>query len=148
MASAQTWKMRVLTGAHRAVFDATRGRLLGRLAGMPVFEVTTTGHRSGRPRTTMLTAPVVEDGRVVLVASYGGSPTHPRWYRNLLADPQVVLVGEGRRRAMTARTATGAERELLWPRVVAAYRGYAAYQSRTDRQIPLVICEEPTGPPR
>jgi deazaflavin-dependent oxidoreductase (nitroreductase family) len=141
MASAQTWKMRVLTGAHRAVFDVTRGRVLGAMVGMPVFKVTTTGHRSGEPRVTMLTAPIVESGRVVLVASYGGSPTHPHWYRNLLADPRVVLVGGGRKRVMTARTATRDERDLLWPRVVATYRGYAAYQAKTPREIPLVICE-------
>jgi deazaflavin-dependent oxidoreductase (nitroreductase family) len=141
MASAQTWKMRVLTGAHRAVFDVTRGRVLGSMVGMPVFKVTTTGHRSGEPRVTMLTAPIVESGRVVLVASYGGSPTHPHWYRNMLADPRVVLVGGGRKRVMTARTATRDERDLLWPRVVATYAGYAAYQAKTPREIPLVICE-------
>jgi len=141
LASLQTWKMRCVTGLHRAVFDVTRGRLLGSMVGMPVFEVTTTGRKTGEPKVTMLTSPIVEGGRVVFVASYGGSPAHPQWYRNLLADPRVVVVGAGRRRTMTARTAMPDERALLWPRVVATYRGYAAYQAKTDREIPLVICE-------
>ena len=141
MASLQTWKMRAINGLHGGIFDVSRGRVLGRLAGMPVYRVTTTGRASGRPRHTMLTAPLADEDRVVLVASYGGSPQHPQWYRNLLADPAVTLVGGGRRRTATARTATAAERAELWPAVVAAYAGYAAYQSRTDREIPLVICE-------
>ena len=141
MASAQTWKMRVVNGLHGGIFGVSRGRVLGRLAGMPVYRVTTTGRISGRPRHTMLTAPVVDDGRVVLVASYGGSPQHPQWYRNLLADPRVVLVGRGRRRVAVARTADPTERAELWPAVVAAYRGYAVYQARTEREIPLVICD-------
>ena len=79
--------------------------------------------------------------RVVLVASYGGHPTHPQWYANMLADPRIVLTGRGRRRELVVRTATAAERAELWPRVVAAYDGYRQYQARTDREIPLVICE-------
>lgn len=140
----RTWQLRVVTRVHQVVFDVTRGRLLGTLVGMPVYALTTTGRRSGEPRVTMLTAPVVEGDRVVLVASYGGSLTHPQWYRNLLAEPRARLVGGGRRRAVTARTATHDERARLWPGVVAAYPGYAAYQRRTDREIPLVICE-PAG---
>ena len=133
--------LRVLTTLHQAVFDLTRGRVLGSLVGMPVYKVTTRGRRSGEPRDTMLTAPVVDGDRVVLVASYGGHPTHPQWYENMLADPRVVLTGGGRRRELVVRTANAAERAELWPRVEAAYDGYRAYQAKTDREIPLVICE-------
>lgn len=137
----RTWQLRASTALHRTVFDLSRGRLLGRMAGMPVFKVTTRGRRSGQPRDTMLTAPIVDGDRVVLVASYGGNPKHPQWYVNLLAEPRIVLTGGGRRREVTARTASAAERAELWPRVTAAYDGYRQYQTRTDREIPLVICE-------
>ena len=133
--------LRAVTALHRLVFDLTRGRVLGSMVGMPVYKVTTRGRRSGEPRETMLTAPVVDGDRVVLVASYGGHPTHPQWYANMLADPRIVLTGRGRRRELVVRTATAAERAELWPRVVAAYDGYRQYQARTDREIPLVICE-------
>jgi F420H(2)-dependent quinone reductase len=79
--------------------------------------------------------------RVVVIASYGGRPGHPAWYRNLVAAPRVRVQIGGARREMTARTATTDERALWWPRVVAAYDGYRAYQSRTDREIPVVFLE-------
>lgn len=135
---------RLLTTAHERVFTATRGRLLGRLGGMPVVLLATTGRRTGRRRTTMLTAPVVDGDRVVLVASYGGDDRHPTWYLNLLAHPGVEVTMGGARRRMLARVASAEEKAELWPRVVASYRGYAAYQRRTSRDIPLVVLE-PVG---
>lgn len=133
---------RLMSGTHQALFDVTDGRVLGSVAGMPVVRLTTTGRRSGRPRSVMLTSPVQrDDGAVVLVASYGGDDRHPAWYRNLQADPEVQLVMRGQRFSAQARTATPEEKAELWPRVTAAYRGYAGYQRRTDRDIPLVICE-------
>jgi len=89
----------------------------------------------------MLTAPVVDGDRVVLVASKGGDDRAPDWYRNLLAQPEIELTMAGQRRPMRARRASPAEKAELWPRVVAAYSGYAGYQRRTERDIPLVICE-------
>jgi len=132
---------RFVTGLHRAVFDATSGRLLGRMAGMPVLALTTRGRKTGKPRTTMLTSPVQDGDSIVLVASYGGDDRHPRWFTNLEADPQVEIVMKGRRSRMRARVASPAERERLWPQVTGTYGGYAAYQRRTDRNIPLVILE-------
>src|SRR5690606_18671127 len=111
------------------------------LVGMPIVELRTIGRRSGRPRSVVLSAPVVDGERIVLVASRGGDDEHPDWYRNLLANPRVELTMNGRRRPMTARPADAAERAELWPRVVRTYPGYAAYQRRTNREIPLVICE-------
>ncbi len=127
---------------HATVFTLTNGRLLGRVGGMPAVKLTTPGRKSGKPRTTMLTSPLqLDDGSVVLVASYGGDPRHPAWYLNLRDDPEVELVMGGERFTAAARTATDAERAELWPKVTSAYRGYAGYQKRTDREIPLVICE-------
>ena len=132
---------RLVNTFHRTVFNTTKGRLLGKLGGMPVVMLTTTGRKSGEPRTTMLTSPVRLGDSVVLVASYGGDDRHPTWFLNLREEPQVEVVMDGQRRKMTARVATAEEKAELWPRVTAAYGGYAGYQKKTDRDIPLVILE-------
>jgi deazaflavin-dependent oxidoreductase (nitroreductase family) len=130
---------RGVTGFHRAVLRASGGRVAGRIAGMPVVVLETVGRKSGETRQTMLTAPVVDGETVVLVASYGGDSRHPAWYLNLTANPDVTIELAGERRAMRARTATAEEKAALWPRIVRAYRGYAGYQKRTDRDIPVVL---------
>ena len=89
----------------------------------------------------MLTAPVHDNGRYVLVASKGGDDRHPNWYLNLVAHPEVELTVRGSTLLMRARTATPAEKAELWPRIVGAYSGYATYQTKTSRDIPVVICE-------
>lgn len=127
--------------AHRLLLRVTGGRVAGRLMGMPVIELTVVGRRSGAERTVILTVPVLEQDRLVVVASKGGAEQHPQWYRNLLADPDVWVTRAGRRRPMKARTASAAERERLWPQCVRAYPGYGQYQRRTGREIPLVILE-------
>lgn len=127
--------------AHRALLRLSGGRLGRRALGMHVVELHTTGRRSGRRHTVLLTAPVVEGDRVVLVASKGGDDRHPDWYRNILARPDVELTLDGVTRPVRARTASPEERAELWPRVISRYRGYGAYQRRTTREIPLVICE-------
>lgn len=126
---------------HRTVFLASRGRLLGNFFGMPVVMLTTTGRKSGQRRTVMLTSPVREGDSYVLVASYGGDPKHPTWFLNLRANPDVEAVIGGKRRRMRARIAEAEEREQLWPKVTKKYRGYAQYQTRTQREIPLVILD-------
>lgn len=132
---------RILTHVHKTVFRATNGRLIGTGFGMPVLMLTTTGRKSGKQRTTMLTSPVQEGENLVLVASYGGDNRHPAWFLNLRDDPDVEVVTRGRTRRMHARIASSEERAELWPGVTSAYRGYGAYQKRTDREIPLVILE-------
>jgi deazaflavin-dependent oxidoreductase (nitroreductase family) len=128
-----------ITGLHHLILRATRGKVLGRVMGMPAVVLETTGRKSGQPRRTMLTAPVVDGETVVLVASYGGDSRHPAWYLNLTANPDVTIEIGGERKAMTARTATPEEKAALWPRITKAYRGYAGYQKRTDRDIPVVL---------
>ncbi|CAN5577615.1 nitroreductase/quinone reductase family protein [soil metagenome] len=129
------------TSVHEAVFRASNGRIFGRAFGMPVVLLTTTGRKTGKLRTTMLTAPVVDGETIVLVASYGGDSRHPAWFLNLRDNPDVEAVMGGTKRAMHARVASDEEKQELWPRAVAAYKGYAGYQKRTDRDIPLVILE-------
>ena len=141
MATAKDNLTRVVTGVHRFWFTATNGLIGRRVAGMPVLMLTTTGRKSGKKRDTMLTSPLIEDDRVVLVASYGGDPRHPKWFLNLRETPDVEITMKGRRRPMRARVATQHEKDELWPRVTRKYRGYAQYQNWTDRDIPLVILE-------
>lgn len=133
----------MLTRAHAWLYRRTQGRVGGRLAGMEQALVTTRGRSTGRDRTTPLSVfPLGGPGDpVLLVASDGGKPEHPQWYRNLQVHPEVVVQRREHRTTMRARTATAEERAELWPRVVSAYRGYAEYQSRTRREIPLVVCE-------
>ncbi len=133
--------LKTLSRAHRAIVHLSGGSVLGSAFGMPVVELHTVGRVSGRPRSTMLTAPVVDGQKVVLVASKGGDDRDPDWFRNLMAHRDVELTMAGQRRPMRARQASPQEKAELWPRVVAAYRGYASYQRRTERDIPLVICE-------
>jgi len=131
------------TGFHEAVFRASGGRVFGSAGGMPVVMLTTTGRKSGKKRTTMLTAPIVDDEKVVLVASYGGDARHPAWFLNLRDNPDVEVVMRGRSGPMKARVAPPEEKAELWPRVTTKYKGYAGYQKRTDRDIPVVILEMP-----
>lgn len=135
---ARTRAFQAVTTAHVAAYRFTGGRVGGRMAGLPVLLLTTTGRRSGRRRTMPLL--YLEDGgRLVLVASYGGAPRHPAWYLNLKAHPEVAVTRGRRTQTMTARPASVEERERLWPQVVASCRGYASYQEKTSRQIPLVL---------
>ena len=99
------------------------------------------GAKTGTKRTTALS--FIRDGEdLVLVASKGGHPKNPSWYHNLKANPDTMVQIRTEKRPVHAREATAAERERLWPKVVDAYSGYAGYQERTDREIPLVILEK------
>ena len=133
--------LKAMNRSHQALLRLSGGRVLNRAFGMPAVELHTIGRRSGRERLTMLTAPIVESERIVLVASKGGDDRDPDWFCNLVEHPDVVVVMDGMRRPMRARVAAGAERAALWPCVVNASRGDARSQERTARQVPLVICE-------
>ena len=108
------------------------------LRGMPVIVLTTVGARSGKLRKNALMR-VEHDGEYAVVASLGGSPTHPVWYYNVVANPHVELQDGATRRDYTAREVTGAEKALWWERAVAAYPDYADYQRRTERAIPVFV---------
>jgi len=130
--------IRAMGRSHRAAYRLTRGRLLGRVAGMPVLLLTTTGRRSGRARTTPLTFFQAGDDLAV-VASNGGEDRPPSWWLNLQHDPSASITIGSRSEPVTARAATDEERGGLWPTITAAYPGYAAYARRTSRPIPVVL---------
>ena len=107
--------------------------------GIPVIIVTMRGARSGKVRKIALMR-VEHDGDYALVASYGGAPSHPVWYHNLVADPDAVQVQDGPAPVdVTVREVTGDERAAWWDRAVAVFPNYAEYQAKTDRQIPVLV---------
>jgi F420H(2)-dependent quinone reductase len=138
----RTWPLvRRAMGLHTLVYRMTGGRIGHSLPGMPqVLLLDHVGAKSGKKRTTPLL--YFRDGdAVVIVASKGGFPRHPGWFHNLKANPDTTVQVGSERRAVHARIATAEERVRLWPRAVETYHGYADYQARTDREIPLVILE-------
>ncbi|MGY0497210.1 nitroreductase family deazaflavin-dependent oxidoreductase [Nocardia sp. FBN12] len=133
-------QLKIMNTVHRTLLTVTGGRIGNSIFGMPSLQLTTIGRKTGDPRKVMLTTPVIDGDTIVVVASRGGDPTHPAWFLNLRDNPNVeVSLREGPERPMTAHVATAEERATLWPRVTAAYKGYADYQTKTTREIPLVL---------
>jgi deazaflavin-dependent oxidoreductase (nitroreductase family) len=128
-------------GVHTAVYRLSGGRIGRKFPGTPpMLLLEHEGAKSGRRRTSPLV--YFEDGRnVVIVASKGGFPKHPAWFHNLRAHPDTTVQIGTEERPVRARVATPAERIRLWPKAVETYSGYRDYQSRTDREIPLVVLE-------
>jgi deazaflavin-dependent oxidoreductase (nitroreductase family) len=135
--------IRALGRVHRAVVRVGGGRVLGRVAGMPVLLLTTRGRRTGKQRTVPLTY-LRDGGDLVIVGSFGGSDRAPAWWLNLEHDRRAAVQLDGSTIAVSARTADASERARLWPIVISAHPGYARYQSRTRRRIPIVLLT-PTG---
>ena len=134
--------LKVGNAVHRTLLKATGGRIGWEVSKMPVVELTTIGRRSGEPRTVMLTTPHTEGDTIVVVASKGGDDRHPAWFLNLRENPDVeVKTQDQPKHAMTARVATPEERARLWPAITEKHANYAGYQTKTERQIPLVLLE-------
>jgi deazaflavin-dependent oxidoreductase (nitroreductase family) len=139
------FQLQTMNLVHRGLLAVSGGRIGTTMGNMPVCKVTTTGRTAGRPRTVMLTAPIRDGDTFVFVASKGGDDRDPDWYRNMVANPEFTVEPADGSGPMTlvARTASTAEKDELWPRIVAAYKGYAGYQQKTDRDIPVVVAEPP-----
>ena len=134
--------LKAMNGLHKGLLKLSGGRLGWTAFEMPVLELTTTGRRSGRPRPVMLTSPLSDGGRILIVASKGGENTHPAWFLNLLENPQVTVSMKGAPGvSMIASVASRAERDRLWPVVVEEQARYGGYQENTDREIPLVLLQ-------
>jgi deazaflavin-dependent oxidoreductase (nitroreductase family) len=132
--------LKAMNAIHRGVQKLSFGTLGWSAANMPVVELTTTGRKSGLPRTVLLTSPVQEGDAYVVVASRGGDDTHPAWFLNLRDNPDVeVAIGGKPKQPWTATVASPEDRARLWPLVIADYKNYADYQKKTEREIPLVI---------
>jgi len=129
-----------LRSAHSALYRASGGRIGNKTFGCETFLLTTTGAKSGKPRTAPLL--YLKDGkRFVIVASHGGAPAHPAWFVNLTKNPDAtVQIGRDVTK-VRARKANADEKARLWPRLTKFYEGYEVYQSVTKREIPVVILE-------
>ena len=130
--------MRMIAGTHEFWYRLSGGLLGGRIGGLPVLLLTTTGRKTGRKRTMPLV--YLRDGEnMIVIASNGGSDQHPAWWLNLRANPKAeVQVGRDTMEVVGAK-AQGEERERLWRDVVEMYHGYDEYRHMTQREIPVVI---------
>jgi deazaflavin-dependent oxidoreductase (nitroreductase family) len=128
-------------GGHTNVYRATNGRIGHRHPGLPpMLLLDHVGARSATRRTSPLV--YARDGEdYVIIASKGGFPQHPGWYHNLLANPDTTIQVGSRRLSVHARVATPEERPRLWQLAVKTYGGYAGYQQRAGREIPVVVLE-------
>lgn len=131
--------MRVMSRLNAWLYRTSGGKIWGTwLRGAPIMLLTTTGRRSGEPRTAPLL--YLRDGDdIVCVASQGGMSKHPLWFRNLEADPDCEVEIGSRKQKMRARRASDEEKASLWPRLTEMYRDFDDYQARTERNIPVVI---------
>ncbi len=145
---ATTWRrvwwrralQRALTALHIALYRATGGIIGHRLGPLPNLLLTTTGRRTGKPRTTVLTY-IRADGLLALIASNFGSRTAPQWYRNLDAHPGAVVRLKRRRWRVRARPATADERERIWSAALAIWPAWDDYKRRAQREIPIVVLD-------
>ena len=133
--------LRRLMGLHTIAYRATRGVIGHRVPGVPpMLLLDHVGAKSGTKRTSPLV--YTPDGSdIVLVASKGGNPKNPAWYHNLKANPETTVQVGAAKKPVRAHEATDEERKRLWPKVVDNYSGYAGYQKRTERKIPLIVLE-------
>ena len=125
---------------HRILIAVSGGRAGRSFSGMPVVELTTTGRKSGQPRSCMLTSPYQDGDRTYIVASRGGDDHNPAWFLNLTENPDVtVSIQGGPAQKMRASVADAEERSRVWPVITSKHKNYAGYQKRTPREIPVVI---------
>jgi len=130
--------MRAVMGAHTGMYRRTGGKLGGQFAHSPVLLLTTTGRKSGTPRTTPLLY-LADGDTYAIVASAGGAPTHPQWWSNLKRTPDATIEVGRRTIPVCAEEASGDEKRRLWSRLVTMYPDYAAYQRKTTREIPVIV---------
>jgi deazaflavin-dependent oxidoreductase (nitroreductase family) len=137
---------KLMTATHVALYHATNGRIGGSMLGGRVLLLTTTGNKTGKTRTV----PVMYfdlDGTTHVVASMGGSPTDPAWYKNLKSNPTATIQIGGTKRTVRAETLTGAARERAWeaclsqPKIGAQFVHYAK-KTRGKREIPVVALRD------
>jgi deazaflavin-dependent oxidoreductase (nitroreductase family) len=132
--------LRLMSAVHRTLYRATGGRVVGRVWDLPVLLLTTTGRKSGAPRTTPLCY-LTDGADLVVIASNGGMDWFPDWWLNLQSEPRATVELGRDRRAVVARAANPEERARLWSTLTAIAPGYLEYERRTSREIPLGLLQ-------
>jgi F420H(2)-dependent quinone reductase len=130
-------RMRLQWRLHKLLWRLSGGRLGTRVLGMPVLQLTTTGHRSGEPRTILITY-VELDGRPVIAGTNAGADRDPAWVRNLRARPEATILRRGLTERIRAEFLEGADWERAWRLFEAADEGYKRYRAQLTRPIPIV----------
>ena len=131
-------------GYNRAVVDEFRdnhGKVTGIFANAPLVLLTTKGAKTGNPFTTPVVYTRDEQGSIVVIASKGGSPDHPQWYRNMVANPEVVVELPDEKYTARARVAEGEERKRLYAAQAKLMPNFDEYQKKTTREIPVIVLE-------
>ena len=134
------WIMKTMSRIHVFLNHITLGKLFNTLSGDEVCFVKMTGAKSGRTITMPLMYVPYQHG-VLLVASLGGAPKHPVWFYNIAKNPDITVRHRGKEMSLRARLATADEKPELWPICDSHYAPYADYRARTDRDIPIFVCE-------
>ncbi len=134
------WLMTPFSRFNAWRYIQSKGASMGSLAGRDICVASMIGAKSGKRRDVPLMYVPYQDG-VILVASLGGAPKHPTWYYNLVKNPDIHVYVKGERLALRARIASAAEKAEVWPICCEHYPDYATYQARTERDIPVFICE-------
>ena len=134
------WLLKTFTRINVLVYKLSGGRLMNKLAGMSIVLVTMKGAKSGRTITIPLMYVPHEKG-FILVASQGGAAKHPAWFHNLVKNPTIEITHEGQTLKLTARRVDEEEKATLWPTCIEYYPPYEQYQRRTERRIPVFLCE-------
>src|SRR2546421_5795448 len=135
MGDRQDWNKKIIEE-----FRANQGKVGGMFEGTPILLLHHTGAKSGKVRVNPL-AYQANGNRLVVFASKGGAPTNPDWFHNLKANPRATVEVGTETRDVRARVAEGAQREKIWSRQQAVMPGFAGYETKTTRQIPVIILE-------
>jgi F420H(2)-dependent quinone reductase len=130
--------VRVMNSVVMFLYRASGGRVAARMQKAPIMLLTTTGSKSGKPRTNPVLF-IVDGADLATVASAGGAERNPSWFVNLMHTPEAVVTIKRETRKVRARKASPEERARLWPRLAAAYTTYDDYAKKTKREIPVVI---------
>lgn len=125
-------------------FRNNGGKVGGPFQDAPLLLLHTRGAKTGQERVNPMMYLPLDGDNVAVFGSKGGAPTNPDWYYNLLADPRVTIEIGNDTREMSARVAEGDERERIWSRQKSDYPGFAEYERKTSRQIPVIVLE-PAG---
>ena len=136
---------RITGRIHNVLYRLSGGKVGGKLRNAPVLLLTTTGRKSGQPRTNPLLYTGAGNNAYMVIASKGGADKHPFWYLNLQANPLAEVTIGRETRQVRARDAEGEERERLWRALADLNPGYDKYAKKTSRRIPVVVLERVGG---